>query len=321
MKKEILVLVALLCAPFFAHTDTYPSKPIRLVVPYAAGGAMENIVRPTAQKLSEILGQPVIVDNRPGAAGMLGAGIVAKLPADGYSILGVIASHYSMQYFVKNVPLNMMKDFTPIVHIGGAVNMLAVHPSLPVHSVKEFIEYAKKNPNKLFYGTSGVGTSHHLAGMELSRIAGINMVHVPYKGGGSSIVDVVGGQIPIVILTASTILPFAKEGKLRPLGLTGNKRTSLAPEIPTIAETVPSFVINESWGFGIVGPANLPRPIVEKLNAAFRQALHSPELKQRLEARGNEITANTSADEFTSIIIAENQLLGKVVSAAGIKPE
>jgi tripartite-type tricarboxylate transporter receptor subunit TctC len=191
---------------------------------------------------------------------------------------------------------------------------------VPVHSISELISYGKKNPNKLFYGTTGVGSMHHLGGVQLAHMAGINLEHVPYKGGSPTINDAVGGQIPVVILTASTILPYARIGKLRPLGIIEGRKIRLAPEIPSISETVPGYAVPDTW-FGIVGPAGLPRPIVERLNVAFRQAITAPEVKQRLEGNGFEITGTTTADEFASFIKSDIQLVTKIVTAAGIKPE
>ncbi len=323
MKKEILVLMALLCAPFFAHADThavtYPSRPIRLVVPFPPGGAIDTLARPIAKRLSEILGQPVLIDNRPGAGSTLGAANIAKSPADGYHlILG--SSGLYLTFFYPNLPFNAFKDFTPIIHLVNIPSMLAVHPSLPIHSVKEFIEYGKKNPGKLFYGTTGIGVAHHLSGIMLAQLAEINMEHVPYKGGAPAITDALGGQVPVVILTASTLLPYTRTGKLRAIGVTENKRISVAPEIPTIRETVPGFVLPDSWS-GILGPANMPRPIVEKLNAAFRQAITSPEVKRSLEAGSFEIVDRNSADEFASIIAPSALAYTKLLNASGIKPE
>jgi tripartite-type tricarboxylate transporter receptor subunit TctC len=320
MNKLRLAILALLATPLVTFAQNYPSKPIRLVVPYAAGGAMDTVARPTAQKLSEIIGQPVIVDNRPGANANLGADLVAKSAPDGYTLLLVNVAHYVGSYFSKTIPFDPVKDFTPVANLGATPNILAVHPSVPVNSISELISYGKKNPNKLFYGTTGVGSMHHLGGVQLAHMAGINLEHVPYKGGSPTINDAVGGQIPIVILTASTILPYARVGKLRPLGVIEGRKIRLAPEIQSINETVPGYAVPDTW-FGIVGPAGLPRPIVERLNVAFRQAITAPDVKQRLEGNGFEITGTTTADEFSAFIKNDIQLVTKIVTAAGIKPE
>jgi tripartite-type tricarboxylate transporter receptor subunit TctC len=204
MIRRRLTLLALLCAPLMAWSQAYPSKPIRLVVPYAPGGAVDSLARPVAQKLSEILGQPVIVDNRPGANATLGADNVARSSPDGYSIVLTSIVHYLVPFFSKNVPYDTMKDFTPIAQMAITPNILAVHPSMPVNSIKELIDYAKKNPGKLFYGTTGVGSTHHLGGVLFAQMANISLEHLPYKGGSPTINDALGGQIPVVILTSTT---------------------------------------------------------------------------------------------------------------------
>jgi tripartite-type tricarboxylate transporter receptor subunit TctC len=204
MIRRRLTLLALLCAPLMAWSQAYPSKPIRLVVPYAPGGAVDSLARPVAQKLSEILGQPVIVDNRPGANATLGADNVARSSPDGYSLVLTSIVHYLVPFFSKAVPYDTMKDFTPIAQMAITPNILAVHPSMPVNSIKELIDYAKKNPGKLFYGTTGVGSTHHLGGVLFAQMANISLEHLPYKGGSPTINDALGGQIPVVILTSTT---------------------------------------------------------------------------------------------------------------------
>jgi tripartite-type tricarboxylate transporter receptor subunit TctC len=320
MIRRRLTLLALLCAPLMAWSQAYPNKPIRLVVPYAPGGAVDSLARPVAQKLSEILGQPVIVDNRPGANATLGADNVARSSPDGYSIVLTSIVHYLVPFFSKNVPYDTMKDFTPIAQMAITPNILAVHPSMPVNSIKELIDYAKKNPGKLFYGTTGVGSTHHLGGVLFAQMANISLEHLPYKGGSPTINDALGGQIPVVILTSPTILPHAKAGRLRALGVIEGKRARTSPDVPSIGETVPGYAVPDTW-FGVLGPANMPKPIVDRLNAAFRQAINTPEIKQRLEAGGYEITGNTSADEFTQSIKTDTEVFRKIVVSAGIKPE
>ena len=206
-------------APLAAIAQGYPNRPLRLVVPYAPGGAVDAFARPMAQKLTEQLGQSVIVENRPGGNATIGADAVAKAAADGYSIVLTSINHYIVPFFSKNVPYDPIKDFTPIIIVCNAPNVLAVHPSLPVQSIKDLIDYAKKHPGKLYYGTTGVGSTHHLAGLLLAQMAKIDIEHVPYKGGNPTMTDVLAGAIPMVIITASTIMPHARAGKLRPLGV------------------------------------------------------------------------------------------------------
>ena len=318
IRKTLLSLLVAL--PIFSNADVYPSKPIRLVVPYAPGGAVDVLGRPVAQKMSELLGQSVIVDNRPGANATLGTDNVAKSANDGYSILLTSVVHYLVPLFSKNVPYDVNKDFTPIAQIATTPNILAVHPSLPVNNVKEFVDYAQKNPDKLFYGTTGVGSTHHLAGILLSSTAKINMEHLPYKGGNPTINDALGGQIPIVILTAPTILPYAKQGKLKALAVIESKRSKGLPDLPTIGETVTGYAVPDLW-LGVLGPANLPKAITEKLNSALRQAVNAPEVKNRLESSGFEVNGTMTADEFSNSIKSDTDAFRKIVTSAGIKPE
>lgn len=318
--RRRMLVAALFAAPLLASGQAYPNRPIRMVVPYAPGGAVDAFARPIAQKMSDILGQPVIIDNRPGANATLGSDNVARSPADGYTILMTSVVHDLVPFFSKNVPYDPIKDFTPIANLGSTPNILAVHPSVPVHSVQELIDYAKKNPNKLFYGTTGVGSTHHLGGVLFAQMANINFEHVPYKGGSPTINDALGGQIPVVILTAPTILPFARQGKLRPLGLIEGKRYKSTGDIPSIAETIAGYSIPELW-LGVLGPAGLPHAVTEKLNAAIRQAVNTPDVKQRLETAGFEITGNTSAEEFGATITTDVGKFKKIITSANIKPE
>ncbi|MDB5967351.1 MAG: hypothetical protein JWQ72_3851 [Polaromonas sp.] len=315
-----LAMLGLLAAPLLAMSQTFPTKPIRMVVPYAPGGAVDAFARPIAQKMSDFLGQPVIIDNRPGANSTLGADNVVRSPADGYTILMTSVVNSLVPFFSKNVPYDPAKDFTPIAHLSTTPNILAVHPSVPVHSVQELVDYAKKNPNKLFYGTTGVGSTHHLGGVMLAQMAGISFEHVPYKGGSPTINDALGGQIPVVILTAPTILPFAKQGKLRPLGVIEGKRYKSTGDIPSIGETIPGYAVPELW-LGVLGPPGMPHNVVERLNAALRQAVNAPDVKQRLEGAGFEITGNTSAEDFATSITTDTARFRKIVVSAGIKPE
>jgi|CryBogDrversion2_11_1035321.scaffolds.fasta_scaffold00947_2 tripartite-type tricarboxylate transporter receptor subunit TctC len=306
--------------PILSQAQTFPNKPIRMVVPYAAGGAVDVLGRPVAQRMSELLGQPVIIDNRPGANATLGTDNVARSPADGYSIVLTSIVHYLVPYFSKNVPYDTFKDFTPISSIAVTPNILAVHPSLGVNNMKEFIEYARKNPEKLFYGTTGVGSTHHLAGILLAQMANINIEHLPYKGGNPTITDAIGGQIPMVILTSPTILPYSKTGKLKALAIIEGKRSKTLPDLPTIGETVPGYAIPDLW-LGVLGPAGMNKAVVDKLNTSLRQAVNTPEVKQKLEAFGFEVTGTANADEFANSLKGDMEVFKKIIVTANIKPE
>jgi tripartite-type tricarboxylate transporter receptor subunit TctC len=313
-------MAAIVSAPLAALAQSYPSKPIRMVVPYAPGGATDVLARPVAQKLSEQVGQPVIVENRPGANATIGADNVARSAADGYAIVLGSIVHYMVPLFSKSVPYDPIKDFTPITTVSLVPNVLAVHPALPVHSVQELIDYGKKNPGKLYYGTTGIGSTHHLGGILLAQMAGIPLEHVPYKGGNPTIQDVLAGQIPVAILTATTIMPQVKNGKLRALGLIENRRFAGVPGVPTIGETVPGYAVPDTW-FGFLGPAGMPRPIVERLNTELRKAVTNAEVRQRIEGLGMEVTGDLNADQMLAKVNSEAEMIRKIVTAAGIRPE
>jgi len=323
-RHRIVVLLLALCAQAFAAAQaaaqTFPSKPIRMIVPYAPGGATDVLARPIAQRLSEQVGQPVVVENRPGANATIGADHVAKSPPDGYTFfLGSIV-HYMVPFFSKNVPYDPVKDFTPLAQVAVVPNILAVNPSLPIHSVKDLIDYAKKSGVKLHYGTTGTGSTHHLGGIFLAQTAGIPLEHVPYKGGNPAIQDVLSGSIPLVILTATTIMPQVKNGKLRALGLIENRRFDVVPGVPTIGESLPGYAVPDTW-FGVLGPAGMPRPVVERLNAELRKAVQAPDVRQRIENIGMVPTGTASVDEIAVNVAAEVATIRKIVTAADIKPE
>jgi tripartite-type tricarboxylate transporter receptor subunit TctC len=321
MKLIQKLTLLILAMPLLASSQqNYPNRVIRLVVPYAAGGAGDGVARPLAQRLTEILGQPVIVDNKPGANAALGADLVAKAAPDGYNILLAAVVHYIVPMFSKSVPYDPIKDFTAIAPVVVTPNILEVHPSLPVKNTRELIDYAKKNPGKLFYGTTGVGSTHHLGGILFAQMAGIQMDHAPYKGGNPTISDALGGQIPVVILTSPTVLPHVNAGRLNAIGVIETKRARGTPDIPTLGETVTGYGLPDTW-FGILGPANMPKPLVDRLNAAIRIATSDPELRARLEKAGFEMSAAMTPDEFASSIRNDAEIYRRIVSTAGIKPE
>ena len=319
MNRIAFLLIALVAAPH-AWAQAFPSKPVRMIVPYAAGGATDVLARPIAQKLGEHLGQPVIVENRPGANATIGADIVARSAPDGHTILLGSIVHYMVPYFTRNVPYDPVKDFTPIAQATVVPNILAVNPSLPIHNVKELIAYVKKDGRKMHYGTTGTGSTHHLGGVFLAQTAGIPLEHVPYKGGNPAIQDVLSGSVPLVILTATTIMPQVKNGKLRALGLIENRRFASLPGIPTIGESVPGYAVPDTW-FGFMGPANLARPALERLNADIRKTLQDPEVRQRIENIGMEVTGTATADQMAANVKSEIEIIRKIVTSANIKPE
>lgn len=318
IRKAVL---SLLLAPALALAQAYPSKPVRMVVPYAAGGATDTVARAVGNRLSEALGQPVVIDNRGGAGGMIGSDIVAKAAPDGYTLLLTVGPpHTAFPFFMKSIPFDTVKDFTPIVIVGTAPQAIVVHPSLAVASVKELIDYAKKNPGKLSFGTSGVGSSQHMGGVLLNRAAGIDMVHVAYKGGAPALNDVLGGQIPVGIVILSNVITHARAGKLRLLAVLEAQRAKAAPDTPTVAEAgVPGYAVPDTW-IGLVGPAKLPAAIVDQANAAVLKALGFPDVRARLEAAGFEVKGNTPK-EFAEGITRGYETYRKITTEAGIKPE
>jgi tripartite-type tricarboxylate transporter receptor subunit TctC len=318
--RHILVgMAGCLASVCVAQSQTFPAKSLRLVVPYAAGGAFDAFARPLAHKLGEQLRQPVLVENRPGGNSVIGADNVAKASADGHSLLLTSIVHYIGPFFSRSVPYDTVSDFTPIAAVGVAPQAIAVHPSLGVNTMQEFIQNAKANPGKIFYGTTGYGSQQHLGGILLARAAGLNIEHVPYKGGNPGINDVLAGSIPMVIISASSILPHAKAGRLRALAVLEKRRFRGAPELPTIGESIPGLYIPETW-MGVLGPAGMSKAIVDRLNSELRGAVSAPEVRQRLENLGFEVTGS-SADEFSQVIKSDLEIIRQVIQAAGIKPE
>ena len=318
--KQLVVLgAALIAATTAATAQNYPSRPVRFVVPYAPGGSTDTLARSMAIKLSELLGQQVVVDNRPGANGDIGMTIVARAPADGYSIvLGYIANLGIGPSLYEKMPYDPVKDFASITQVAGASNILVTHPSLPAKNFKEFIAYTKANPKKVSFATAGVASVGHLTGELLNDMAGIDMLHVPYKGSGQAISDLVGGHIKVMISGMASTLPQVRSGKLNGIVTTGLKRTPATPDIPTIAETFPGFE-SSSW-FGVLAPAGTPKPIITRLNADIHKSLQDPAVAKRLAAVGFEITYGTP-EEFSAYIKSEIKKWAKVVKASGAKPD
>jgi tripartite-type tricarboxylate transporter receptor subunit TctC len=311
--------LVLLATPLIALGQTYPSKPIRVVVPYAAGGALDAVSRAMAQKMSESTGQPVIVDNRPGASGIVGSEITARAAPDGYTVLAQIIAHNMVTFFNKGVPFDPVKDFTPVGLMAVAPAVLVVNATLPVQSVRDLVDYAKKNPGKLDYGTTGIGTMQHLGGLMLAQTTGIKIEHVPYKGGAPAVSDLISGQILMAFLTASTAMPHVKSGKLRALGVIERRRFATVPGVPAIGESVKDYGVPDSW-LGVLAPAGVPAPIVARLNAEMRKAMAAPDVIARLEGMGFEVATSTP-EEFSARIAKDMEIIRHIVTTAGIKPE
>jgi tripartite-type tricarboxylate transporter receptor subunit TctC len=305
---------------FPVHAQDYPNHPITLVVAFAPGGSTSIVARIVADKLSENLGQSVIVDNRAGAGGTIGTRAVAKSPPDGYTIaLGYTGTLAIGPTLYPNAGYDPRKDFAPIGMIGNAPNSLVVHPAFPAKSVKELVDYAKANPGKVSYGSAGVGTVSHVAGEYFATAAGIKLIHVPYRGTGPAIADLIGGHIPMAFAPIPATHGPVTQGLLRGLAVTSAKRSVLVPHLPTIVEAgIPGF--EASLHYGLVAPAGTPRPIIARLNQALRAVLATDEVKKRLATDGAEPTPGTPED-YAADIDQEETRWSAVVKASGAKGE
>lgn len=312
-----MLLACLLAFPLAAaHAESYPTKPIRFITGYPAGSASDSVARTLGQHLSEAYGQQVIVDNRPGAAGNIAAEITAKAAPDGYTILLVATNHAIVSSLYSKLPFDPVRDFSPIALVSTAPTILVVHPSLPVKSVPEFIDFVKSKPGKLSYGSSGNGASPHLNMELLKTTAGLQITHVPYKGIPPALTDLLGGQIQAMFSTMAPAVPLVRAGKLRALATSGPKRAPATPDVPTVAESIPGFE-SLSWQ-GVIAPAGTPRRIVTDLNAKIVKIVHSPEVAKRLVNSGFD-PVGSSPEEFASFIKSESVKWAKVVKAAGAK--
>jgi tripartite-type tricarboxylate transporter receptor subunit TctC len=299
-----------------AHAQSYPDRAVRIIVPFAPGGSTDIVARITAQKLTERLRQSVVIDNRGGGGGNIGSELIAKAPPDGYGLLiGTVGSLTINPSLYKKMPYDPLKDLTPLAYLGSTPNILVVHPSLPARSVKELIALARSKPGQLNYASAGTGGSVHLAGELFKSLANVDLVHVPYKGSGPALIDLLGGQTQIMFSTMPPALPYVKVGRLRALGMTGAKRSALVPELPTLAESgLPGYEITQWWG--LLGPPALPSAIVTRLNADMNAILQQPDVKERFASEGADTAPNTP-DWFASYMKREVAKWAKVVRASG----
>ena len=318
MLRWLVCTLAIVSTPLAHAQDAYPSKPIRIVVPFPAGGTTDILARAAAQKLSEAWGQGVVVDNRPGAGGNIGSDIVAKAAPDGYTLLmGTVGTHAINPSLYSKMPYDHVKDFAPIVLVAGVPNVLVVNPLLPIHTVADLVAYAKANPGKLNFASSGSGTSIHLSGELFKTDAGIDMTHVPYKGSAPALTDLVGGQVQLMFDNLPSSLPQIKAGKLRAVAVTSAVRAPALPDVPTIAESgYPGFEAS-SW-FGLLARAGTKPEIIAKINAEVRKWLTSPEARDKLLAQGANASPGTPED-FARHIAAETAKWAKVVNESGAK--
>jgi tripartite-type tricarboxylate transporter receptor subunit TctC len=300
-----------------AQTQSYPSKPIRIVIPYPPGGGTDIVIRAVNGRLAERLGQPVVIDNRGGATGTIGSEAVARAVPDGYTLLAhTNAGITILPHLNKRLPYDPIKDFAPITLAASSPYVLVVHPTLAVSTVPQFIALAKARPGELNYASSGNGASTHLAGLLFCQMAGVKMVHIPYKGSGPATTDLIAGQVQSRFSSIPPVLPHIRSGRLRGIAVTGAKRFNLLPELPTVTDTLPGFEV-DSW-YGVFAPAGTPPGIVKKLNAEFAAALNTPDVKALLATDGSEVVAS-SPEYFGKVIRAEFARWAPVVKESGAK--
>ena len=319
--KPILLIASIAMAGIFpaaAQAQTYPAKSIRMIVPFPAGGATDIVARLIAQKLGDAVGQQVIVDNRGGAAGTIGSDLAAKAPPDGYTILiGTSSTHAIAQSLYAKLPYDSVKDFTPVVGIATATIVLSAHPSVPAKTVKELIALAKARPDALSFASSGSGGVSHLVGEMFKAQAGVQMLHVPYKGDAPALADLVGGQVSLEFGTALSFLPYIESGRLKALAVTSQKRSQVMPNVPTVAESGLKGFEAPQW-FGVFAPAGTRADVVTRLNGEIVKILHTADMRERLNKLASEVMAN-SPQEFAAFQKGEIAKWAKVVKDSGAR--
>ena len=319
--KIILAVVAAFLIPAGgAAAQSYPANPVRLVSPYPPGGANDILARIIGQKLGEDLGQQIVVENRGGATGNIGAELVAKAPPDGYTLLMGQASNLSINIsLMGKLPFDPIKDFAPITLVATTPNLLVVHPSLPVKTVKDLVALAKAKPGSLNYASSGSGSAGHLAAELFKQVAHVNIVHIPYKGAAPALTDVVAGQAQLYFTSPISAQPFVRGGRLRMVAVTSLKRSPSMPDIPTVAESgYPDFDVVSWWG--ILAPAGVPREIISKLHMQIVKILAMPDVKAKLAEQGADAASNTP-EQFAAYIKSEITKWGRLIKELGVKPE
>ncbi len=314
---RLLAFLGLFLVVGMAGSQGYPSKPVRLLIPFPPGGSSDLVARTYSPKLSELLGQQVIVDHRGGAGGSIGAAEVARATPDGYTLLQVWDTH-AVNHHVYKVQYDFFKSFDPISLLVQAPGILVAHPGFPPSTMKDLIEYAKANPDKVTYGSAGAGSSNHLSALLLSRMTGVRMTHVPYKGGGPLITDLLGGHVNMVFGTLPLYEQHVRSGKMKIIATLARTRIPQFPDVPAAAETVPGFEA-KTW-FGFLAPAGTPKEVVARVHRDVVQALADAKVREALTSRGFDVTASTPKS-FTAFLKRESDLSGSLVREAGIKPE
>jgi tripartite-type tricarboxylate transporter receptor subunit TctC len=314
-----VLLLAAHCAAPLAAAAEYPTRPVRLVVPFAPGGSSDIVGRLTAQKLSELWGQPVVIDNRGGAGGVVGAETAARSAPDGYTILFANQGPLVHNVLLRRNPSYTVKDFAPIIYVGHTNNIIVAHPKFPASNVKELVAYAKANPGRINWASTGTNSNPHIALEQLKMAAGIDIVHVPYKGAGPALTDLIGGQVHAQYASFASSEPHLRAGRLKVLGASGTKRHPALPDVATLPEQGIKGADSILW-FGYVAPARTPRPLVEKLNAGFNQVLQAPDVRARLAQLGIEIEGG-APEKFSAVIRKEAALLAPLIQAGALKVE
>jgi tripartite-type tricarboxylate transporter receptor subunit TctC len=313
-----LIAVALALGSGLAHAQSYPNRPVKIVVPFAAGGPADNYARFMAQRLSDELKQPFVIDNKPGAGSIIGTDFAAKSPADGYTLLMMSNAHTVNESLIPNKPFGLMKDFVGVAPVNSSNLLLVVHPSVPVKNVAELVALAKSKPGKLNYASSGNGTPYHMAGELFKHMAGINMTHIPYKGSSGARTDIVGGQVDVMFDAETTMAEFARNGQVRMLGATGLTRSTNLPDLPTVGETVPKYEAT-IW-LGIMAPKGTPADIVNKLNAEMRKIVNNPDVKAAWAKQGA-VPMSMTVAEFDQYLNADIAKWANIVKVSGAKAD
>ena len=315
---KVLFLSTLSLVNSFSFAEEYPSKPIKIVLPFPPGGGADVLMRPLSKKLSELLGQPIILDNKPGANGNIGADYVAKAAPDGYTLLVGNSSLSISTALYSQLPFDPVKDLSPIALLVNTPSLLVTNPKFKPKNITEFIEFAKQNPGKINYSSAGIGSTPHL-GMEVLALAtGTKFTHIPYKGSGPAVAALLANEVDVQITNTSTVLPQVQAGKLIPLGTTTLKRTPILASVPSISETIPGYELN-TW-YGLLGPAGLPKGIIQRLNQAFINCLNTPEIKQQLISMAYDPDPG-SPEAFAALIKKDNAYWANVIKTTGIKAE
>ena len=310
--------VAAVCAGAPAHA-AFPERPITLIVPWAAGGSTDILARALGEKLSQALGQPVVVENRAGASGNIGTNVVARAKPDGHTLLvGSMSTHAMNPFLMPSMPFEGVDDFTPIALLANVINTVVVHPSLPVHSVPELIGYAKKHSGELNYASAGVGSTNHLSAVLFEKAANVEMLHVPYKGGAPAVLDTVANQTQVLFSAGTQTLPHVNTGKLRLLAVTEPERSALMPDVPTVGETLPGYQL-AVW-YGLFGPAGMPADLVQRLNELTNEIMSMPDVRTRMEGMGVEVITETP-ERFAEVLKTDYEHYGKIIRELGITYE